>query len=427
MNMHIHTFGCKLNISESENIKTSLINYGYNFTNIDDANCIIVNTCTVTKESDNKIITYINNIRENGKIDIPIFLIGCYVSKESYVNNDRFIIIIKNDEKDKSHIIINDYLKKHDSKKINNITDDNNKDTTQEKSRFFIKIQDGCNVFCSYCIVAFVRGKVKSIEPSFIIENIYKAVKSGYREIVFTGINIASYNYNGINFASLIKNYIFDILEKNNIRLRLSSIEPFLFTDDVISLFKHKNICSHIHIPLQSASDKILKLMNRRYTKNEYISIIEKLRDINKNIFITTDIMVGFPEENEDDFNETFDLANDIKFSKIHIFRYSKREGTKAYCYQNQIAHRTKIKRAKLLNELNTKMQQYYKNILNEKYLEIIIEKKLNNNQYYGTSSEYMKMKVIDAPDNIKNKMLISGKCFIDNSNNLIVKYEKIK
>ncbi len=433
IHIHIHTFGCKLNINESENIKSNLVDLGYNFTSLEKAHCVIVNTCTVTKQSDDKIEKYLLKIRNEFAINdnFPIFLIGCYVSKKSYENHYKNTIIIKNDDKENAADIINSYLKEHDETQEQNVlcsenTAQEQNENDDDKSRYFLKIQDGCNVFCTYCIIAFVRGRVRSIAPSIIVDNINKAKEMGYREIVFTGINIASYKYDNIDFITLIEQYVLSILEKNNMRLRISSIEPFLFTDDVISLFANKNICPHVHIPLQSASDKILALMNRRYTKNDYKAIIKKIHALDRDILITTDVMVGFPDESDSDFNETVELANKIKFFKMHIFRYSKREGTKAYSYENQVGYRTKLKRAKLLNEINNQMSRYYASKFIDKHLEVVIEKKLDSNQYFGTSGQYLKVKIIDAQTMLDKKMLVSGKCFAVENNILIVKYEKI-
>ncbi len=450
MNIYIHTFGCKLNINESENIKSSLASLSYNFTQIEQAECFIINTCTVTKQSDDKVEKYLLKIKTEFNIsnNYPIFLIGCYVSKESYVNDDKNVIIITNKDKDNAATIIDEYLQKHynniapacenteeidDTSKynqecFNKNASDNNDDNSDDKSRYFLKIQDGCNVFCTYCIIAFVRGQARSLNPLVIIENIQKAKNLGYKEIVFTGINIASYMYEGIDFESLIKQHILPIVEESTIRLRISSIEPFLFTDKIISLFEHPNICPHIHIPLQSASDNVLALMNRRYNKSDYKTIINKIRSLKKEILITTDVMVGFAGESESDFQETLELAKEVKFFKMHIFRYSKREGTKAYHYENQVGYRTKVKRAKLLNEINTQMHKYYLDEYIKKNLEveIIIEKKINSNEYFGTTGQYLKAKIIDAQESLDKKMLISGKCIASENNILIVKYEKI-
>ena len=282
----------------------------------------------------------------------------------------------------------------------------------QEQSRAYLKIQDGCEVFCSYCIVARVRGKHKSVEPKKIYDAIKIAHEYGYKEIVLTGLNLGSYNYNNeIKFIQIVKNML-EISSKFGIRIRLSSIEPIYFNDELISLFKNSEVlCPHAHIPLQSGSDKILKLMNRRYTRENYLNIVEKLYKTNSNIGISADIMVGFPNEDSNDFKDTYNLCEKSKFIKMHIFRYSNRENTPSSKMSNQIGYRTKLKRAKLLNELNNKMKDdFYKNAINRE-LKVIAEKKLENNYYIGTSGEYLKVKfksekIIEKKDIIKVKAI---------------------
>ena len=282
----------------------------------------------------------------------------------------------------------------------------------QEQSRAYLKIQDGCEVFCSYCIVARVRGKHKSVEPKKIYDAIKIAYEYGYKEIVLTGLNLGSYNYNNeIKFIQIVKNML-EISSKFGIRIRLSSIEPIYFNDELISLFKNSEVlCPHAHIPLQSGSDKILKLMNRRYTRENYLNIVEKLYKTNSNIGISADIMVGFPNEDSNDFKDTYNLCEKSKFIKMHIFRYSNRENTPSSKMSNQIGYRTKLKRAKLLNELNNKMKDdFYKNAINRE-LKVIAEKKLENNYYIGTSGEYLRVKfksekIIEKKDIIKVKAI---------------------
>lgn len=395
MNIHIHTFGCRLNQYESEKISYELKNMGANITELNNAEAIAINTCTVTNDSDKKLINYLSKLENISQK--KIFLIGCYVSKKENSKNEseenlfdkENITIIPNDKKEEaSQIIFNALAKNYNNDFKNPIF------FPQEQSRAYLKIQDGCEVFCSYCIVARVRGKHKSVEPKKIYDALKIAYEYGYKEIVLTGLNLGSYNYNNeIKFNQIIKNII-ERSSKLGIRIRLSSIEPIYFNDEFISLFKNSDVlCPHAHIPLQSGSDKILKLMNRRYTRENYLNIIEKLYKANSNMAISSDVMVGFPNENNDDFNDTYELCEKSKFIKMHIFRYSNRENTPSAKMENQIGYRTKLKRAKLLNALNNKMKEdYYKNAINRE-LNIIVEKVLENNYYIGTSGEYMKVK----------------------------------
>lgn len=405
MNIHIHTFGCRLNQYESEKISFELKNMGANITELKNADAIAINTCTVTNDSDKKLINYLDKLENISQK--KIFLIGCYVSKKENLFDKENITIIPNDKKEEaSQIIFNTLTKNYESEFKNPIF------FPQEQSRAYLKIQDGCEVFCSYCIVARVRGKHKSVEPKKIYDAIKIAYEYGYKEIVLTGLNLGSYNYNNeIKFIQIVKNML-EISSKFGIRIRLSSIEPIYFNDELISLFKNSEVlCPHAHIPLQSGSDKILKLMNRRYTRENYLNIVEKLYKANSNIGISADIMVGFPNEDSNDFKDTYNLCEKSKFIKMHIFRYSNRENTPSSKMSNQVGYRTKLKRAKLLNELNNKMKDdFYKNAINRE-LKVIAEKKLENNYYIGTSGEYLKVKfkskkIIEKKDIIKVKAI---------------------
>lgn len=405
MNIHIHTFGCRLNQYESEKISFELKNMGANITELKNADAIAINTCTVTNDSDKKLINYLDKLENISQK--KIFLIGCYVSKKENLFDKENITIIPNDKKEEaSQIIFNTLTKNYESEFKNPIF------FPQEQSRAYLKIQDGCEVFCSYCIVSRVRGKHKSVEPKKIYDAIKIAYEYGYKEIVLTGLNLGSYNYNNeIKFIQIVKNML-EISSKFGIRIRLSSIEPIYFNDELISLFKNSEVlCPHAHIPLQSGSDKILKLMNRRYTRENYLNIIERLYKANSNIGISADIMVGFPNEDSNDFKDTYNLCEKSKFIKMHIFRYSNRENTPSSKMSNQIGYRTKLKRAKLLNELNNKMKDdFYKNAINRE-LKVIAEKKLENNYYIGTSGEYLKVKfksekIIEKKDIIKVKAI---------------------
>lgn len=405
MNIHIHTFGCRLNQYESEKISFELKNMGANITELKNADAIAINTCTVTNDSDKKLINYLDKLENISQK--KIFLIGCYVSKKENLFDKENITIIPNEKKEEaSQIIFNSLAKNYNNEFKNPIF------FPQEQSRAYLKIQDGCEVFCSYCIVARVRGKHKSVEPKKIYDAIKIAYEYGYKEIVLTGLNLGSYNYNNeIKFIQIVKNML-EISSKFGIRIRLSSIEPIYFDNELISLFKNSEVlCPHAHIPLQSGSDKILKLMNRRYTRENYLNIVEKLYKTNSNIGISADIMVGFPNEDSNDFKDTYNLCEKSKFIKMHIFRYSNRENTPSSKMSNQVGYRTKLKRAKLLNELNNKMKDdFYKNAINRE-LKVIAEKKLENNYYIGTSGEYLKVKfksekIIEKKDIIKVKAI---------------------
>ncbi len=417
MNIHIHTFGCRLNQYESEKIAYELQNMGANITELKNADAIAVNTCTVTGESDKKLEHYIEKLGDIS--NKKVFLIGCYVSKKeeetkSILNNNN-IIAITNDQKEEASQIIFDTMSLAYNKEAKTPIF-----FPQEQSRAYLKIQDGCEVFCTYCIVARVRGKHRSVEPSRIYEAIKMASEYNYKEIVLTGLNLGSYNYNNeIKFTKIVQN-ILEEASKYGIRIRLSSVEPIHFEDELINLFKNDDVlCSHAHIPLQSGSNKILKLMNRRYTREYYLSVIEKLYKANSNIAISSDVMVGFPHEDKKDFDDTYEVCEKSKYIKMHIFRYSNRENTPSAKMDGQIGYRTKLKRAKILNQLNNKMrEEYYKNAVGRD-VNIVIESILDDNYYIGTSSEYMKCKF--KTDSTLNKKDIFKSKAISFENDLMI------
>ncbi|WP_300367910.1 MiaB/RimO family radical SAM methylthiotransferase [Brachyspira sp.] len=411
MNIHIHTFGCRLNQYESEKISYELKNMGANITELNNAEAIAINTCTVTNDSDKKLIAYLEKLEDlkNKKV----FLIGCYVSKkdkDSSILKDN-IILIPNDKKEEASEIIFNTMHNDSNKKM-----DNPIFFPQEQSRAYLKIQDGCDVFCTYCIVSRVRGHHRSVEPKKIYEAIKIANDFNYKEIVLTGLNLGSYNYNNeIKFSKIVQN-ILEHSSKYGIRIRLSSTEPIYFDDELINLFKNDDVlCPHAHIPLQSGSNKILTFMNRRYTREDYINIIEKLYKVNSNMSISSDVMAGFPHEDNNDFDDTYDVCEKSKFIKMHIFRYSNRENTPSSKMDGQVGYRAKLKRAKTLNDLNNKLKDsYYKNA-EKRNLKIIIEKDLKDNNYIGTSAEYIKCKLYSETP-LSKKELISTKA---------LKYEK--
>ena len=411
MNIHIHTFGCRLNQYESEKISYELKNMGANITELDNADAIAINTCTVTNDSDKKLMAYLEKLGDLSQK--KIFLIGCYVSKkdrDSSIIKDN-IVLIPNDKKEEASEIIFNTMHNNNSTEFKNPIF-----FPQEQSRAYLKIQDGCEVFCTYCIVSRVRGSHRSVEPSKIYDAIKMANDYNYKEIVLTGLNLGSYNYNNeIKFTKILQN-ILEHSSKYGIRIRLSSVEPLYFDDELISLFQNDDVlCPHTHIPLQSGSNKILKLMNRRYTREDYLNITEKLYKINSNMAISSDVMVGFPHEDNDDFNDTYDLCEKSKFIKIHIFRYSNRENTPSSKMDGQVGYRTKLKRAKILNDLNNKLKDsYYKNA-EGRNLKIVIEKDLQDNSYIGTSAEYLKCK-LHSENTLNKKELVSAKA---------LKYEK--
>lgn len=373
MKFYIYNLGCKVNTYESNVIRDILLNNNYKEINEreEKADIYIINTCTVTNTAHQKSLKVIRHaIRENEKAMVVV--IGC----DSQVNAD----IIKDIEgvsiilgnKNKSKIL--DYIKKYqkNQEQIVDIYDLNNQDfecmklNNFNKTRAFVKIQDGCENFCSYCIIPYARGNVRSKNIDDVIEEVTALVKENHHEIVLTGIHTGHYGSDkNYNFAFLLKQ-----LEKIKglDRLRISSIEINEITDEVLDIIKNSNIIvDHIHIPIQSGCDKTLKEMNRKYDTKFFCDRIDRIREARPNISITTDIIVGFPNETEADFETTLETARNIKFSKIHVFPFSLRKGTKAEELPNHLSEQIKKERVKKLMELSKQLEiEYMDRFLNQ-------------------------------------------------------------
>ena len=361
MKVGICSLGCKVNIYESELVTNILKNNNYTVVDFEDkADIYIINTCSVTNESDKKSRKMINRAKKNNPAAI-IIVMGCY----SQVNAEDIDVDIVLGNKDKSKIveIIEEYIKTKQKKKIIydlTTVDFEKMEITNFDShtRAFVKIQDGCNAFCSYCIIPYVRGRVRSKDPEDVIKEVTTLVEKGYKEIVITYINTDKYKTNINTTLEKLLNKLVNI--PNIYRIRLSSIEINEITPGIKELLKeNKVMAKHLHIPLQSGSNKILKLMNRRYNKEEFLSMLDNLRDI-PDISLTTDLIVGFPNEDEEEFNETIDTLKKIGFTKIHTFPYSKRKGTPAAIMDNQVSPEEKKKRVHRILDLSNKYEHNF-------------------------------------------------------------------
>ena len=272
-----------------------------------------------------------------------------------------------------------------------------------DHTRAFVKIQDGCNNFCSYCIIPYTRGGLRSKNKDLVLEEIKSLVDKGHKEIVLTGIHTGSYNDNGYDLSNLLK----DILKIEGLkRLRLSSIEITEINNDIIDLIKNNQIfVSHLHIPLQSGSNKILSLMNRKYDINYFINKVNEIRKVRPDISLTTDVIVGFPNETEEDFKEMIENIKKINFSKLHVFPYSLREGTKAALMENQIDDNTKKERAHRLLELSKELEiEYMEKFINKK-IEVLFET-YKDGYLYGHTSNYLSVK-IKGNKELTNKLVL--------------------
>ena len=366
MKFQIYTLGCKVNTYESNVMRDALLNKGYFEVGLKEkADITIINTCTVTNTADSKSMKVIRQaIRRNENAIIVVC--GCLVQnkKEEVSKIDGVDIVIGNINKSK----IVDYIEKYIEEKKQEVDVRNIMNTNFEpmmlnnfnKTRAFVKIQDGCNNFCSYCIIPYTRGNVRSKDKQSVLKEIQLLVDEGHKEVVLTGIHTGNYGaeFADYKFADLLKDIVkIDKLE----RLRISSIEITEINDDVMEVIKENNILvDHMHIPLQSGSYAVLKRMNRKYDKEYFINKIKKLRKIRPNISITTDVIVGFPGETKEEFEETIETIKKIEFTKLHVFPYSKREGTKAAIMDGQVDENIKKKRVKILLQLSKELEYNY-------------------------------------------------------------------
>ena len=399
MRVSVYTLGCKVNTYESEYIINLLKNHNYEIVDFDDkADISIINTCTVTNNSDAKSRKIIRQARRNNK-DAIIVALGCFVeAQKAQILEELPEIDIAMGTKEKSKILdlINEFRSSH--KKINNTSNESDSyfddmfiDEYNTRTRAFVKVQDGCENFCSYCIIPLVRGKCRSKKLDTCISEITSLVNNGFKEIVLTGIHTGNYGRDlGINFATLLR----EVLKIDGLkRLRISSIEATELTPEVMEIIKNNDvIVNHFHIPVQSCSNKVLKLMNRKYNIEEFISIIEELRSIKKDVSITTDIITGHPGEDEDSFNETIDNLERIRFSKLHVFPYSMRNGTPSSKLPQVNDTVKKIHTNKLL-ELSNKYEIEYMSKFINKEVEVLIETSKDGFSY-GHTTNYLHVKV---------------------------------
>ncbi len=408
MKVGIYSLGCKVNIYESEYVTNLLKEHNYEIVDFDSkADIYIINTCSVTNESDKKSRKIINRAKKTSP-KACIIVMGCY----SQVSSDDIEADIILGNKDKSKIIelIDDYFEKKEKKKL--IYDlskveleDMEIHSFENHTRAFVKVQDGCNAFCSYCIIPYTRGRVRSKKLESVINEVTNLVNNGYKEIVLTGIHTGRY---GIDINSSLEELLSKLVQIPGIfRIRLSSIEINEITPGIIKLLKENNIMAkHLHVPIQSGSNKILKLMNRRYNKEEFLSMIDNLKEIPE-ISLTTDLIVGFPHETEEDFNETIDTLKKIGFTKIHTFPYSRRKGTPADRMDEQVSSEIKKERVHTILELSSEYEiKYYKSKIGKVY-DGVVEHHNNGDTIVHTSNF---IPVIVSNTNLNNNDIVKVK-----------------
>ena len=393
----ILSLGCKVNTYESEYIRNILEQRGYEIKDFTDkCDIYIINTCTVTNTSDTKSSKMLRRARKENPNAI-IVAMGCFIESNKDNPIPGIDIVIGNRDKDKVPDLIDEYLKNKERiirlyKGRTDIFEDMYITSFPGRTRAFVKIQDGCDNFCSYCIIPFVRGKCRSKDKDKVIEEITALVNNGYKEVVLTGIHTGSYGRDlDISFADLLN----EIIKIEGLkRLRISSIEATELNEDVLNILKNSNIIvDHLHIPLQAGSNEILKSMNRKYDLKYFEDKIAEIRSIRPDISITTDIIVGFPGETEELFKETLNTVRRINFSKVHVFPYSERKGTKSERLPNKIPTNIKKDYVKRLIELSKELEIEYASKFIGKELEILVEQ-TKDGFSYGHTSNYLNVKV---------------------------------
>ena len=408
------SLGCKVNQYETNAMAQKFIEHGYEVVEFDEyADVYIVNTCTVTNVADRKSRQMLRRAKEINK-DATLVACGCYaqVAKEELKKIPEIDLIIGNNEKNdiiqivENHIaqkgaedLVSDVMYKLDYVELGTTT-------YTEKTRAVIKVQDGCDRFCSYCLIPYARGHIRSRKIENVIEEIKKVVEEGINEVVITGIHIASYgrDFKGENIC------LIDLLEEINKiqglhRIRLGSIEPTIITDEFVErLSKLDKICDHFHLSLQSGCTETLKRMNRRYTTEEFRAVTKRLRSKFPNAALTTDIIVGFPGETEDEFNTTYEFLKEIAFYKMHIFKYSQRKGTKAAVMPNQVDGKIKEERSKKLIELSNENEYNYNKKYIGKQVEVLFEER-EGEYLKGHTTNYIVVKHKTDKDDLINKI----------------------
>lgn len=416
----LHNLGCKVNAYETEAMQHLLEEAGYEIVPFTQkADVYVINTCSVTNMADRKSRQMLHKAKKNNP-DSIVVAAGCYVqTSEKEVLNDLSVdIVIGNDRK---HDLVR-LLEEYSMDSVNDTVDDINDgkhdfeelfiDQTKEHTRAFIKVQDGCNQFCSYCIIPYARGRVRSRRFENVIAEVERLAANGFKEVVLTGIHLSSY---GVDFEEATG--LLELIQAVNAvkgieRIRLGSLEPKIVTEHFASeLSKLDKICPHFHLSLQSGCDATLKRMNRKYTTKEYERGCELLRKYFVHPAITTDVIVGFPGETEEEFEQTKAYLEHIYFYEMHIFKYSKRKGTRAAVMPDQIDEQIKAARSEKLIALGHDMSKEFRKFYIGKNEEVLFEEKavIGDKEYFvGYTKEYVKV-AKETAENLENQ-IVSGR-----------------
>lgn len=408
MQVYFHTLGCKVNQYETEAIAETFLKNGYSLTlNEDEADIFLVNSCTVTAESDRKTRQLVRHLKRNHP-DSIVILTGCMPQAfpEDAKNLTEADIVLGNRNNGKILEMLGEFLEKR--KRVERFNEHEREEAFggvlisdfNERTRASLKIEDGCDRFCTYCIIPYARGWVRSKPLADIEKEAAALAEKGYHEIVLVGINLSSYGKGtDLDLADAVQAAS---KPEGIYRVRLGSLEPDHMTDAMLTkLQKCEKLCPQFHISLQSGADNTLKRMNRHYTAAEYKRVAEEMRKRFPDATITTDMMVGFAGETEADFLESVDFARTIGFEKIHVFPYSIREGTRAAKFPDQIERKEKARRAKILSEAATEIRNAYLERQIGRTLEVLLEHRGKGEELYGYTANYTPVKVLgEVPEN---------------------------
>ena len=417
MRVAFYTLGCRVNQYESEAMAEKFIKDGYEVVDYSDfADVYVINTCTVTNMGDKKSRQIINRAKKENSEAI-VAVVGCYsqiatneVSSIDSVDvvlgtrnkGDIVYYVNKARETQEKQVVVNEVLR-------NKVFEDLDIEEYQDKTRAFLKIQDGCNRFCTYCLIPFARGNICSKNPQKVLNEVERLASHGFKEVILSGIHTASYGLDLEGNINLI-NIIEEIEKIDGIeRIRIGSIEPAFFTEEVVEKIKgFKKLCPHFHLSLQSGCDATLKRMNRRYTAEEYEAAVNMLRETLPDVSISTDVIVGFPGETEEEFNETYEYLKRIHLTKTHVFKYSPRKGTKAADMPNQLDGTIKDIRSKALIELNDKNEHAFTEKFIGRVMDVLIEKEIKDKPdfYEGYTRNYIKVIVHCMSADITGKIV---------------------
>lgn len=409
----LHNLGCKVNAYETEAMQELLLENGYQIVPFKEgADIYIINTCTVTNMADRKSRQMLHRAKKMNPEAIVVAA-GCYVQTEKDKVDESIDIIVGNNKKKEIIEILKEYEQERGLKKeiidINHTKEyeELHLSKTAEHTRAYIKVQDGCNQFCTYCIIPYARGRVRSRSRDSVIEEVTTLASNGYKEVVLTGIHLSSY---GVDTGDHLLNLILAVHEVEGIeRIRLGSLEPRIITEEFArTISELPKMCPHFHLSLQSGCNETLKRMNRRYTAEEYFEKCQLLRKYFKNPALTTDVIVGFPGETEEEFEESMKFVDKVDFYETHIFKYSRRAGTKADRMENQIPENIKTERSNVLLELNEKkMKKYEQNLLGTKQEVLMEESVIIDGKKYqvGHTKEYVKI-AFETEENLSNQII---------------------